>query len=335
VGAVLWAAAAVCSAASFGRSGAINVIRPCEYLGWTNAYRLTNGVLELVILPGIGRIVHLGFAGQTNLLRFDLQGGLTDFPDKSNTNTWLNFGGDWLWPVAQSRWKEFAASDWPPPAPLAERPWTERVWRGDDGSSFCLLTRIFEAPLNIKVRRLIKLDSVEPRVTVHQRAIRVENSPVPISLWSIMQIAAPHRIFLPVGPNSAFANGLKPMIFAPPSPRHVSVFNGIAVYDCKVAGEHKLGSDSPRRWIAAQVDNVLICVRMETSEGVFPDEGCAVEMYANSGMGYAEIETLSPERVLQPRDALQNMLLVECRPLSRKLPAAEALSVLKRILGEH
>ena len=36
--------------------------------GWPEAYRLTNGEAELVVVPAVSRILHYGFAGGTNLL---------------------------------------------------------------------------------------------------------------------------------------------------------------------------------------------------------------------------------------------------------------------------
>jgi hypothetical protein len=320
-------------AAPFGSGTAITIIRPAAIMGWTNACRLTNSAIEAVVAPDVGRVVHLGLRSGQNLLRLAPDAaGLPVTAD--NTNTWINLGGEWLWPAAQSRWKDFAASDWPPPAVLADRPWAERAWRAPDGGSLCLLTRAYGAPLNLKMRRLIKIDKSDARVVIHQRAVRTGASDVPVALWNIIQVAAPRRVFIPVDAQSAFPGGLQPMIFGPPSTEHVTAHGDVAVYDCAVGGEHKLGSDSRRRWIAAQAGGRLILARMDAEDGSFPDGGCTVEMYANSGLGYAEIETLSPERPLKPRENLHNLLIIECHTLPPGLPPAEVVDHLKKLLGE-
>jgi hypothetical protein len=95
---------------------------PVAFAGWTNACRLANSALEVIIAPAVGRMVTLIPAGATNLLRLDpALAGLE--PSATNTESWLNFGGDWFWPVAQSQWTPIQGRDWPPPPALAERPW--------------------------------------------------------------------------------------------------------------------------------------------------------------------------------------------------------------------
>ena len=84
--------------------------------------------------PCAGRIVRISYKGGDNILRLDA--GLKDrVPDGGRGELWMNYGGDWIWPVAQSRWTSIAKSDWPPPTPLAEKPWTGTAWKDADGTS--------------------------------------------------------------------------------------------------------------------------------------------------------------------------------------------------------
>jgi len=58
-----------------------------------------------------------------------------------------------------------------------------------------------------------------------------------------------------------------------------------------------------------------------------------VEMYNNTGLGYAEIE-LEPEQVLRSGDRLENILTIECLSLPAGLAPSEAAAQVKKLLGE-
>ena len=111
--------------------------------------------------------------------------------------------------------------------------------------------------------------------------------------------------------DSLFPEGYAVLDFGPPATNLLTrTADGVLLLDVQNGTEHKLGSDSPRGWIAAQRGHVLMVERAETRYpgGPFPDGGCRVELYANSGLGYTEIETLSEERKLLPGEALENTL---------------------------
>ena len=102
---------------------------------------------------------------------------------------------------------------------------------------------------------------------------------------------------------------------------------GALVLEASAPGEYKLGSDSERGWIAALRGETLIveCVENKASDVPYPDGGCRIECYINSGLGYAEIETLSPERMLQRGECLENTLTIRLFTVPEKLDA-EALA---------
>ena len=98
-----------------------------EFNGWTNSFRLANDVLQVVVVSEIGRIASISLSGSPNILRADdwFRG---QFPNPPGGD-WKNFGGDWLWPVTQSRWAQFAGKDWPPPSFVADAPWEGTAWK--------------------------------------------------------------------------------------------------------------------------------------------------------------------------------------------------------------
>ena len=309
-------------------------ISPETFQGWTNAFRLQNALIEVVIAPEVGRIVHLGFKGKDNLLRLDP--GLTGKkPDP--TQAWNNFGGDWLWPVSQSMWSVFDSKDWPPPSFLAEEPWTGTAWKNSDGSLLCLINRTYGDPLNIKVSRSIRMDKEKAAVTIRQRVERTAPSEIPVCLWNISQIAQPDEIVFPVDTNSLFENQYRVLNFGPPDTNALFLCEKTAVLQTVAGGEYKLGSDSSRAWVAARKGDALIfekAVPGDAAEGVHPDKGCTVELYSNRGLGYAEIETLSVEKTPDRDESIENELTIECFPIATNLAPCELADRVRELIGE-
>ncbi|MFH0953864.1 MAG: hypothetical protein V1873_06010 [Verrucomicrobiota bacterium] len=304
-----------------------------NYLGWTNAYVLQTPALEVVVVPCIGRIAQIRYRGGENLLRLDpgLAGRVPD-----GKESWLNFGGDWLWPVAQSRWKDIWGSDWPPPAALADRPWDGTAWKDADGASCCLMSREYGAPVNLRVSRLIKLDREAPFFTIRQRIERTAASDVPVVLWNITQIAGAARLVLPRDPESALERGIRALLFGLPGNTQLTECARATVYDART-GEHKLCSDSHRAWIAAQKGDTLVVEHAaeENVKGSHPDGGCTVEMYSNAGLGYSEIETLSVESNILPGESLQNTISIHFATATNVLTDCELADVVGALLGEE
>jgi hypothetical protein len=288
----------------------VEPIRSAPFLGWEQAIRLQNERLEAILVPALGRVVHLAPRNGLNLLRLDpaLQGQVPPANDP-----FFNIGGDWLWPVAQARWKELSANgtNWPPPAVLAEHPWENSAWTDAEGAACALLSREYGAPLHIQVSRLFRLEPGAARLTVRQRIERRAPSEIPVVLWSISQVDRADQIVLPVSPDSRFRGGIKALLGRKPSRTHLVPCKSAAVYRVGGGRETKLGSDCPRGWIAAaRENNILIETVVNSAAGDYPDGGCVVEMFSNAAYGYSEIETLSPEVDLAPGQVLENILMI-------------------------
>jgi hypothetical protein len=299
-----------------------------EYLGWTNAYRLQNDRAEAILIPAIGRLVHFAPLHGHSPFRLEptLQGKTPPADER-----FFNIGGDWLWPVAQARWASFSADgqDWPPPAPLADLPWTCSAWTDAEGAQCAQFTRDYGAPLHIRVSRLFRLAPGSAALAVRQRIERTAPSDIPVVLWNVSQIAQAEQIVLPVERRSKFRGGLKALMGSKPSRKQLTPCKGAAVYRVGPGSETKLGSDSDRSWIAAAKGTNLIFEAVANSaRGDYPDGGCTVEVYSNQGLGYSEIETLSPELDLEPGTVLENVLRIELAATATPLaacPLAEAI----------
>ena len=305
-----------------------------EYMGWSHAYRLANATIELIVVPDVGRIVHLSQPGGLNLLT--LQEAHHGFvPRLEGEPDWKKLGGEWLWPAAQSRWVDIQGRDWPPPPVLGDRPWQASAWIGADGAARCRMTQSYAEPLEAQVSRTLALDPERARVTIDQRLSRTADSSVPAALWQLLQVAAPSRVYLPVDADSTFENGIR-SFFDPPAPEIMERHQDVLVLDTDAPGEFKLGSDSPRAWIAARTGRLLILLRAEAEDTAppYPDGGCTLQVYSNRGLGYAEIETLGVERLLAVDASIENRLTIELLPLAEGATDAEVVALLKGHVGE-
>jgi hypothetical protein len=306
-----------------------------SFHGWTNAYRLQNSALSVTVVPETGRIASLGFIGGPNALRVDpgLAGKTVpgDAPDY-----WFNFGGDWIWPVAQDRWPDFQGEDWPPSRLLDGRPWQGRAWKSADGGQCCLLTQEYGEPLHIKVTRFIKLHGEHPSLSIRQKIERTAASPIPVVLWNISQTAGAEEVILPTDDTSAFEGGIKAIRFGMPGDNVLKRCDRAAVYQVRGRREYKLGSDSPRAWIASRKGDMLVVESAgpyEEGES-YPDDGCTVEMYSNAGLGYTEIETCSPEKFLAPGEVMENTLRISCYRIMPDLAPCELAAKVSELIGE-
>lgn len=312
---------------------------PSTIHGHTNAIVLQNRVVEAVVFPNLGRIGIFRFRGEQNVFRFD-----TNLAERAAAavqppadGEWRNFGGDWIWPVAQSHWPALFGAPWPPPRMFEEAAWRAHSWVNQDGSQHVLMETEFGPPLEIRLSRTISLAPDSATLTVRQRLERIRPSDAPVSLWTISQIASAHRAALAIETNSLFEGGFRVLDFAPPEPALLHRADPeVLIVDTRHAPELKIGSDSPRAWIAAQRDDVLVFERAKGRVGAatFPDGGCRTELYSNRGLGYTEIETLSEEAVLAVGESIENTLTISLHRTPLDLEDAALAERLRALAGE-
>ncbi|HEY8241101.1 MAG TPA: hypothetical protein VIH35_06630, partial [Kiritimatiellia bacterium] len=202
-----------------------------------------------------------------------------------------------------------------------------------------------DAPLHIRVRRLIRVDVERAHIDIRQRIERTAPSSIPVCLWNISQVAGAERVVIPVDAEAQPLDtrhstlgtpSYRVLAFDPPDTNMTAACEQSAVIDVAQGTEHKIGSESPRAWIAAQKGDTLILeyAVQEDMPGDYPDGGCRVEMYANKGLGYTEIETLSTERNLEVGERLSNTLRIECYTVATNLTDCELAERVRTLRGE-
>jgi len=170
---------------------------------------LRNAHTEVVVVPAIGRIMSLAFAGD---------GGASDpfwRHDKlgpslaGDENGWINHGGDKAWPAPQSDWERLLGKGWPPPATFDATAHVATM----KGSAIEMVSPIDPA-YGLRVRRTVTL--LNDLMLVETAYEKVEGPSVRVAVWTITQLVSPDRLFALLPERSAFPGGHRSVMPAPP-----------------------------------------------------------------------------------------------------------------------
>lgn len=155
--------------------------------GGQPCWRLANDTVDLVVNPGIGRIVRYGFAGDANVLWEDLRAA----ERAPNPRDWKNWGGDKIWPWPQGAWKEAMGRTWPPPGDGDIAAYEVATVPGG------LRMTSPELPgLGLRVTREIVLAATGTRVTIRSRLepAGAATSGRAWAAWAVTQVPIPDVI---------------------------------------------------------------------------------------------------------------------------------------------
>ncbi len=271
-------------------------VQRIDYQEWKGAYRLSNGTVELIFVPQIGRIMRYGFVGDTNLLweNPNLLGKTTDMVLAKTE--WSNYGGDKLWPAPQKVW------GWPPDPIM------------DSGLQKVSITsdkRLkIEAPLSPKHHlqfvRVIKMDAEGTGVTFENRLINKSDKPATWSVWQVTQVAHPDKLILPLYKQGKFPTGYFVFQGADPKAESLQIVGDEVHLTRNALQSAKIGGDSPLGWLKAERGNLTFEVSTKLQTGkTYPDDGCALEIYTNPDpLPYIELEVLGPLVEVKPQKTI-------------------------------
>lgn len=263
-----------------------------DYHGWTSAYRLSNGTVELVIVPQIGRIMRYGFVGGPNVL-WENAGLLGKLPDPQITPTdWMNFGGDKLWNAPQSR------SGWPPD-PVLDR--GECAVTVLPGGRITMTGRI-SPKFGIRFRREITLSGNGTAVTLKNTLTNESAQPVEWAIWEVAQIDNPKSVLFSRSESGKFPDGYHLFSDFKLGPDMlISAGNEVGLRRNASQGS-KIGTDAPSGWIKGFVaDQEFTLFARRESGRTYTDDDCTQQIYVNADpLNYAEMELLGPIRQIRP-----------------------------------
>jgi hypothetical protein len=270
-----------------------------SYRGWKNAYRISNGTVEVVVLADVGpRVISYSFVGGENVFHeVAEQRGLTGGSD------FRLYGGHRLWV-----WPEVERTYFPDNAALLVSQHNNKVVR-------------FTAPVesefpgsNLQKELEVQLDEVGSRVTVNHRITNRDSRPTELAPWAPSMMRAGGRAILPLPPRAAMDKDH----FQSVGPLTLWSFTDFADsrwalgtefiqlrQQSKPTGrfqEQMTGIFNPAGWGAYFVAGMVFIKRAQVVPGApYPDFGCNFEIFTNPE--FLELESLGPKVQLAPGES--------------------------------
>jgi hypothetical protein len=265
-----------------------------DYHGWAGAYRLTNGTVELVYVPQVGRIMRYGYIGKSNVLWENPGMAGKVVKPSANLKDWANFGGDKLWPAPQDRW------GWPPDPFIDPGTYSVTV----SANKHLLIMGQPSVKSGMRFSRDISLTRADTGVIIVNTMTNTDKESVHWGLWEITQVDDPEVAGIPAAGNEGF----KLLTQGQTPTNAVTVTNGIARVrrDPKKSG--KIGSTAAGGWVISERNGVRFRVAASPSEKrnpEYPDGGCRQEVYWNQDPDkYVELELLGPVVHIAPGESV-------------------------------
>ncbi len=266
------------------------------YHGWDQAFTISNGRVEAVVVPAVGRVMQFRFAGESDGPFWENR-VLDGKPADPEAREWVNFGGDKTWPAPQADWARVARRAWPPPAAF-----DAMAARAEVSGTKIILRNPRDPHFGIEAERLIELDPSAPIMRIRTIYHKRDGSPVTAAVWIITQLKDPERMYVPLPQKSIFPNWYNKQSDHPLA--NLRIEGGFLTATRSPKESSKIGTDAgaliwgDSKWI--------VRVSMpRLADAVYPDQGSSAEIYTNSDpLAYVELELLGPLRELKPGDAL-------------------------------
>jgi hypothetical protein len=275
--------------------GAVH-IEKAAYNAWPEAFTISNGKVETVVVPAVGRVMQFRFAGEKEGPFWENRALDGKGPDSQSVE-WVNFGGDKTWPSPQNDWAKTTGRAWPPPRAFDSIP----VDATQEGNVLVLRSKI-DPNYGIRTERRITLSASEPEMKIETIYRKVEGAPIQTGIWIITQLRDPEKVFIPVPKQSLFPAGYNKQ--SDILPADLQFREGWVSCTRSPKDSTKIGCDGSdliwgdKRWIIA------IHAERERA-GDFPDKGSSAEVYTNPNPNkYVELEMLGPLHSLKQGDSL-------------------------------
>jgi hypothetical protein len=293
-----------------------------EFHNWSNSILISNGKVEAVIAPAIGRVMQFKFVGDDDGPLWNNRTLDGKAPDPKATE-WLNFGGDKSWPAPQADWSNIIDRPWPPPPAFDSMPAKATVEQG-----MVTLISPVDPFYGIRTIRQMMLVPGEPVMRIETTYEKVQGDPKRVGVWVITQVRNPVGVYLRAPSPSIFTNGCNNQ--GPALPPSLRIEQGLLSLSRDSNVAYKIGSDaSALLWVGEKT--LLLIESPRTGKDDYPDQGSSVEVYTNpDALPYVELEILGPLHALKVGDRIQRSSTYTL--FHRGKPSSEAQA--RAILGQ-
>jgi hypothetical protein len=292
------------------------------YRGWPDGLVLSNGKVEAVIVPAVGRVMQFRFVGEDDV--FWENPALQGKSPHPSAQGWSNFGGDKTWPSPQADWEKVAGRGWPPPATFDSTP-----LQGKQKENAIELTSPVDSAYGIRTRRRIELDPSTPVLKITTTYEKVSGDGVRVGIGVITQLRDPQRSFIAVPIKSKFPEGYVLLNFE--RPQDGKLKGELFSLTRSHANKSQIGSDaSTLLWMNEKHAIKINSPRVMGAE--YANQGSSTVIYTNSDPdAYVELETYGPLTVMKVGDKIERTNTYTLYKRSEKDAEAEA----RKILGKN
>ncbi|MBM3876341.1 MAG: hypothetical protein FJ386_06440 [Verrucomicrobia bacterium] len=297
------------------------------YHGWRAAQFLSNGRVEVIIVPEIGRVMQFRFAGEEDGPFWENR-ALDGKPPDARTNTWINFGGDKAWPAPQADWAKVTPRAWPPPAAFDSMPAAGLDLESSPDGATAILRSAVDTHYGIRVVRRIALEPGQPAMTIATTFEKVLGEPVKVAVWVVTQLKDPQAAFLPIPKDSINATGYT--VVSKSAPPSLRIDRGLISVKRDATTSFKIGNDAQSLLWVGDKQALHIDTR-RAALGDYVHQGNSAEIYTNpDALPYVELETLGPAVTVRAGDSLTQTNTYTLTRRTSATPDAEARKILGR-----
>ena len=245
---------------------------------WDGAVEVKNDGARLVFVPQIGRIMFFGRQNGPNLLWVNSAVNPGD--------SWVNWGGDKLWPAPQSRW------NWPPDRDLDGSRWSVEL----NADGFTTISPV-SVKDGIRFKRTVRMSPSRLGVEITNTLEKLAGESAELSIWQIAQVDNPAWTSLPYQ-TWPFMPGGYAGYDRQDFSKNTSVRGDRVEFRRSPTVAIKFGSAGRSGLIQASVHGVTFNMQADYREGErYPDDGKAQQLYLSADpLAYAELELVSPLR---------------------------------------
>lgn len=280
-----------------GTIPAKTTVTKTNYQGWRDSYILSNGQVEAVIVPKVGRIMQFRFKGGESTFWENPQVYGKAPNVKSEEWGYFGAGGDKTWPAPQSAWEKTTGTAWPPPATFDSIPLTAKVNRRE-----VTLISPIDPFYGIRVYRKITLEPHKPVMKITTIYEKVKGKPQDVAVWIVTQLRDPVAVYAALPQPSIFSEGYNKQ--SENLPANLKVNNGLLSLTRDRNKSHKIGSDaSTLLWMGEKIAVRIDSPRVPGAN--YPDNNSSAEIYTNlDPKAYVELELLSPLTTLRVEEKM-------------------------------
>jgi hypothetical protein len=284
-------------------------VKEINYRGWPGAYRISNGIVDVVVVPSIGRIMEYQLSGLPDTNPIAAEATEVGKPYSPQLG-WVDYGGDKLWPAPQSDWGKHGASSpgWPPDSNIGDGPYTATpIVNG------VAITSPRSPGYAMTAQRQIMLTPGSSQVTITDIFSKSADAPpnksgFPVAIWNNTRVRPDATVFAPLSPASKLSpRGFVAMQDSNPDGEPNWNWDNymLSVVQTPVKSG-KVGIDDVDGWIAALYDgNVLFSERCHyTPGGPYLDGNTNAQFYTKDKPAFIEMELFSRGVNLQAGDSM-------------------------------